>query len=91
MRIENRPVPSLPKIVIIGASSASFGLNTLASLLRSPNLRSAHLALVGQNAAMLALVERAACRPPGGPEAPAALPADRRSCPGHPGGLFANL
>lgn len=62
MRIENRPVPSPPKIVVIGAGSASFGLNTLASLMRSPGLRGAHLALVDQNVEMLTLVERLAQR-----------------------------
>ena len=34
------------KIVIIGAGSASFGLNTLAALMGSVQLKGAHLALV---------------------------------------------
>ncbi len=50
------------KIVVIGAGSASFGLNTLAALMRSQRLRGSHLALVDRNAATLALVERLAGR-----------------------------
>src|SRR5579863_5336829 len=50
------------KIVIIGAGSASFGLNTLATLLREPSLRGSTLALVDQNAQGLALVHRLAER-----------------------------
>jgi alpha-galactosidase len=37
------------KIVVIGAGSASFGLNTLGSLLRSSGLRGSHIALVDRN------------------------------------------
>ncbi|MFN3763361.1 MAG: hypothetical protein ACK4WK_09205, partial [Anaerolineae bacterium] len=50
------------KIVVIGAGSASFGLNTLAALMRSPRLRESHLALVDRNADALALVGRLADR-----------------------------
>ncbi len=50
------------KIVVIGAGSASFGLNTLAALVRSERLRSSHLALVDLNAESLALVRRLAER-----------------------------
>jgi alpha-galactosidase len=50
------------KIVVIGAGSASFGLNTLAALLRSRQLRGSHLALVDRNAQTLGLVERLAQR-----------------------------
>src|SRR5579875_1666054 len=50
------------KIVIIGAGSASFGLNALATLLREPVLRGSTLALVDQNAEGLRLVRRLAKR-----------------------------
>ena len=50
------------KIVIIGAGSASFGLNTLAALMGSERLRGSHLALVDLNAETLALVARLAER-----------------------------
>ena len=50
------------KIVIIGAGSASFGLNTLAALMGSQRLRGSHLALVDLNADTLALVARLAER-----------------------------
>ncbi len=50
------------KIVIIGAGSASFGLNTLAALMRSRRLRGSHLALVDRNARTLGQVERLAQR-----------------------------
>lgn len=50
------------KIVIIGAGSAIFGLNTLAALMRSDRLRGSHLALVDRNAETLALVARLAER-----------------------------
>ncbi len=50
------------KIVIIGAGSASFGLNSLATLLREPTLCGSTLALVDTNAAGLALVRRLAER-----------------------------
>lgn len=42
-----------PKIVFIGAGSAIFGPNTIASILRSERLRGAHLALVDVNAESL--------------------------------------
>ena len=44
------------KIVVIGAGSASFGLNTLAALLGSERLCGSHLALVDRNLENLALV-----------------------------------
>ncbi len=50
------------KIVIIGAGSASFGLNSLGSLLREPSLRGSTLALVDLNPDGLALVHRLADR-----------------------------
>ncbi len=50
------------KIVIIGAGSASFGLNSLATLLREPALRGSTLALVDSNADGLRLVHRLADR-----------------------------
>jgi alpha-galactosidase len=50
------------KIVVIGAGSASFGLNTLAALMGSERLRGSRLALVDRNAEMLAVVGRLAER-----------------------------
>ncbi|MBN1146275.1 MAG: hypothetical protein JXA78_03390 [Anaerolineales bacterium] len=50
------------KIVVIGAGSASFGLNTLAALARSQRLRGSQLALVDQNAAALEIVAQLAQR-----------------------------
>jgi alpha-galactosidase len=50
------------KIVVIGAGSASFGLNTLATLLRSPSLRGSQLALVDHNPQSLHLVGQLAQR-----------------------------
>ena len=50
------------KIVVIGAGSASFGLNTLAALVRSERLHGSHLALVDLNEESLALVGRLAER-----------------------------
>ena len=50
------------KIVIIGAGSAIFGLNSLAALLNSQRLAGSHLALVDQNTETLALVTRLAER-----------------------------
>jgi alpha-galactosidase len=50
------------KIVIIGAGSAIFGLNTVAALTRSERLRGSHLALVDRNAEALALMRRLAER-----------------------------
>jgi alpha-galactosidase len=51
-----------PKIVVMGAGSANFGLNTLAGLLRSEQLRGSKLALVDRNAETLALVGQLAGR-----------------------------
>lgn len=48
------------KIVCIGAGSASFGLNVLATLLRSERLRGSHLALVDTNPEALATVTQLA-------------------------------
>ncbi|MGD0003147.1 MAG: hypothetical protein ABSE06_02830 [Anaerolineaceae bacterium] len=50
------------KIVVIGAGSASFGLNTLGALMRSKRLEGSQLALVDQNAETLAIVRRLADR-----------------------------
>ncbi len=50
------------KIVVIGAGSASFGLNTLAALIGSPRLRGSHLALVDHNDEALAQVQGLAQR-----------------------------
>jgi alpha-galactosidase len=50
------------RIVIIGAGSAIFGLNTLAALMRSPALYGSRLALVDRDPATLALVGRLARR-----------------------------
>jgi len=50
------------KIVVIGAGSASFGLNTLSALLRSASLRGSRLALVDHNPETLKLVGRLANR-----------------------------
>jgi alpha-galactosidase len=50
------------KTVVIGAGSASFGLNTLASLMRSQHLGGSELALVDQDSKTLDLVERLALR-----------------------------
>lgn len=50
------------KIVIIGAGSASFGLNTLSALLGSERLRGSHLALVDRNPDRLAAIGRLAGR-----------------------------
>jgi alpha-galactosidase len=46
------------KIVVIGAGSASFGLNTLAALMGSQRLRGSHIALVDRNAQTLGLMAR---------------------------------
>jgi len=46
----------MTKIVVVGAGSASFGLNTLAALMGSEELRGAHLALVDRNERTLGLV-----------------------------------
>jgi len=50
------------KIVVIGAGSASFGLNTLGALMRSKKLAGSELALVDMNAETLAIVTRLAER-----------------------------
>jgi len=50
------------KIVVIGAGSASFGLNSLAALVGSPRLRGSTLALVDRNADALEAVHRLAQR-----------------------------
>lgn len=50
------------KITVIGAGSASFGLNTISSLMRSAKLRGSHIALVDRNAETLALMARLAER-----------------------------
>jgi alpha-galactosidase len=50
------------KIVVIGAGSAIFGLNTLSALMGSERLRGSHLALVDRNAETLALIVRLAER-----------------------------
>ena len=50
------------KIVVIGAGSASFGLNTVSALLGSERLRGSHLALVDRNAEALGLMTRLAER-----------------------------
>lgn len=50
------------KITVIGAGSASFGENTLASLMRSKKLRGSTLALVDRNEESLGIVKRLADR-----------------------------
>lgn len=50
------------KIVVIGAGSASFGLNTLGALLRSERLRGSTLALVDRNPASLETIANLARR-----------------------------
>jgi alpha-galactosidase len=50
------------KVVVIGAGSASFGLNSLANLMSSERLRGSHLALVDLNADLLDTVGRLARR-----------------------------
>jgi alpha-galactosidase len=50
------------KIVVIGAGSASFGLDTVADLMGSERLRGSHIALVDRNAKTLALMARLAER-----------------------------
>jgi alpha-galactosidase len=54
------PLPT--KISVIGAGSASFGLNTLAALVHSPSLHGSQLALVDSNPETLGLVGRLAER-----------------------------
>lgn len=60
---QQKESPMLPtKIVIIGAGSASFGLNTVAALLKSTRLRGSQLALVDRNPNRVALMGRLAAR-----------------------------
>jgi alpha-galactosidase len=51
-----------PRIVVIGAGSASFGENTLSAILRSKKLRGSSLALVDHNPEILAIVKKLADR-----------------------------
>lgn len=50
------------KITVIGAGSASFGLNTLGSLMRSKKLAGSEIALVDRNPETLGLIRRLADR-----------------------------
>jgi alpha-galactosidase len=50
------------KVTVIGAGSASFGLNTLSSLMRSQKLRGCEIALVDRNPDTLALIRQLADR-----------------------------
>jgi alpha-galactosidase len=50
------------KVVVIGAGSAIFGLNTVAALMSSEKLRGSHLALVDRNAEAVASMGRLAER-----------------------------
>ncbi len=50
------------KIVVVGAGSAIFGLNTVSALMNSQRLRGSHLALVDRNAQTLELIHRLANR-----------------------------
>lgn len=50
------------KVTVIGAGSASFGLNTLGSLLRSAKLKGSEIALVDRNPDTLALIRKLAER-----------------------------
>ena len=52
----------MTKITIIGVGSASFGLNTLGSLLQSKALRGSEIALVDQNPDTLSLMQKLADR-----------------------------
>ncbi len=52
----------MPKIVVIGAGSASFGENTLAAIMRSKKLLGSTLSLVDRNAQSLDIVHRLANR-----------------------------
>ena len=62
MTVDRKVVVKPIKIVIIGAGSAIFGLNALATLLREPSLRGSTIALVDKNAEGLRLVHRLADR-----------------------------
>lgn len=55
-------MPPPKKIVVIGAGSAIFGLNTVAALIRSKRLCGSTLALVDRNAEALDLMQRLADR-----------------------------
>lgn len=50
------------KIVVIGAGSASFGLNTISALMKSSRLRGSHIALVDRNDERVQLMGRLATR-----------------------------
>ncbi|MBC7236657.1 MAG: hypothetical protein H5T69_12530 [Chloroflexi bacterium] len=50
------------KVVVIGAGSASFGLNTVSALLGSERLRGSHVALVDRDGEAVALMGRLAAR-----------------------------
>ena len=50
------------KVTVIGAGSASFGLNTLGSLMKSQLLKGSHIALVDRNAETLGLIRKLAER-----------------------------
>ena len=50
------------RIVVIGAGSAIFGLNTISALMGSERLRGSRVALVDRNAETLALIARLAER-----------------------------
>ena len=50
------------KLTVIGAGSASFGLNTIASLMKSKGLKSSHICLADRNTESLTLSRRLAER-----------------------------
>ncbi len=50
------------KIAIIGAGSASFGPNTLASIMREPDLQGSEIALIDQDEAILEIISKVAER-----------------------------
>ncbi len=52
----------MPKIVVIGAGSASFGLNTIGSILKSRKLRGSQITLVDRNPTNLDRMDRLARR-----------------------------
>ena len=54
-------MPAL-KIAIIGAGSASFGPNTLAAIMREPDLRGSEIALIDKDEAVLEIVVKVAER-----------------------------
>jgi alpha-galactosidase len=61
-REESSMNPQPPKVAIIGAGSASFGLGTLSTLLRNPRLHGGTLGLVDLDAGGLSLVDALARR-----------------------------